>query len=75
MRAEAAPIVTATARQHRIVNGGGAGGVPLAPKLGDGPGRDGRVRAPLADRHATHVWKPLLHEVLRERLEPRVKLH
>ncbi|PNS09469.1 NAD(P)/FAD-dependent oxidoreductase [Solilutibacter silvestris] len=52
---------------HRIiVVGGGAGGLELATRLGDRYGR--RRRSPLAsitlvDRYASHLWKPLLHEV------------
>jgi NADH dehydrogenase len=49
---------------HRVVIvGGGAGGLPLATRLGDRYGRNGPVRVTLVDRNATHVWKPLLHEV------------
>lgn len=49
---------------HRVVIvGGGAGGLPLATRLGDHYGRNGPVRVTLVDRNATHVWKPLLHEV------------
>jgi NADH dehydrogenase len=48
---------------HRIVIvGGGAGGLELATRLGDGLGRRGRVRVTLVDRSRTHLWKPLLHE-------------
>ena len=49
---------------HRVVIiGGGAGGLPLAARLGDRHGRGDRVRVTLVDQFATHVWKPLLHEV------------
>jgi len=49
---------------HRIVIvGGGAGGLELATRLGDGIGRRGRARVTLVDRSRTHLWKPLLHEV------------
>jgi NADH dehydrogenase len=48
---------------HRIVIvGGGAGGLELATRLGDGLGRRGRARVTLVDRSRTHLWKPLLHE-------------
>ena len=53
-----------TPRPHRIVIvGGGAGGLPLATKLGDRYGRRGAVAVTLVDQYATHLWKPLLHEV------------
>jgi len=32
-------------------------------KLGDRYGRRGDVAVTLVDQHATHLWKPLLHEV------------
>jgi NADH:quinone reductase (non-electrogenic) len=52
------------AAPHRIVVvGGGAGGLELATKLGDGVGRDGRARVTLVDRSRTHIWKPLLHSI------------
>ena len=61
---------TGPATSHRIVVvGGGAGGLPLATKLGDRYGRDGRVQVTLVDRNATHVWKPLLHEVAAGRMD------
>ena len=48
---------------HRIVIvGGGAGGIELATRLGDGLGRRGRAAVTLVDRSRTHLWKPLLHE-------------
>jgi NADH dehydrogenase len=56
--------------QHRIVIvGGGAGGLPLAARLGDRYGRNGQVLVTLVDRHSTHVWKPLLHEVAAGRMD------
>jgi len=45
-----------------VVVGGGAGGVELATRLGDGLGRKGRAQVTLVDRSRTHLWKPLLHE-------------
>ncbi|CAD6516051.1 NAD(P)/FAD-dependent oxidoreductase [Paraburkholderia metrosideri] len=49
---------------HRIVIvGGGAGGLELATRLGNRLGRSNRVHVTLVDKSATHVWKPLLHEV------------
>jgi len=55
---------------HRIVIvGGGAGGLPLATHLGDRYGKGGEVQVTLVDRNATHVWKPLLHEVAAGRMD------
>ncbi|HEX8417421.1 MAG TPA: NAD(P)/FAD-dependent oxidoreductase [Methylobacterium sp.] len=49
---------------HRIVVvGGGAAGLQLATKLGDGLGRRKTAHVTLVDRARTHIWKPLLHEV------------
>jgi NADH dehydrogenase len=49
---------------HRIVIvGGGAGGLELATRLGDALQETGKARVVLVDREATHLWKPLLHEV------------
>lgn len=65
----AAPKLT----PHRIVIvGGGAGGLPLAARLGDKLGRRGRAEITLVDRYATHLWKPLLHEVAAGRLDADV---
>jgi NADH dehydrogenase len=51
-------------RLHRIVVvGGGAGGLELAAHLGDDLGREGKAEILLVDAQATHLWKPLLHEV------------
>lgn len=59
--------------RHRIVVvGGGAGGLPLAARLGDKLGRRGRAEITLVDRYATHLWKPLLHEVAAGRLDADV---
>jgi NADH dehydrogenase len=58
---------------HRIVIvGGGAGGLPLAARLGDKLGRRGRAEITLVDRYATHLWKPLLHEVAAGRMDADV---
>ncbi|MCY9844673.1 NAD(P)/FAD-dependent oxidoreductase [Vibrio caribbeanicus] len=46
-----------------IVVGGGAGGLELVTKLGRTLGRKGRAEVTLVDRKASHLWKPLLHEV------------
>ncbi|WP_051534413.1 NAD(P)/FAD-dependent oxidoreductase [Deefgea rivuli] len=49
---------------HRIVVvGGGAGGLELATKLGRTLGAAKRAKVILVDGSATHIWKPLLHEV------------
>jgi NADH dehydrogenase len=56
---------------HRVVVvGGGAGGLELVTRLGDGLGRRGRVEATLVERDRVHVWKPLLHEVAAGSLDP-----
>jgi NADH dehydrogenase len=58
---------------HRIVIvGGGAGGLPLAARLGDKLGRPGRAEITLVDRNDTHLWKPLLHEVAAGRMDADV---
>ena len=57
-------MATTGSAAHRVVIvGGGAGGLPLASRLGDKLARRGRVHVTLVDRYATHLWKPLLHEV------------
>jgi NADH dehydrogenase len=49
---------------HRIVVvGGGAAGLELATRLGNGVGKRRRAEVILIDRFPTHFWKPLLHEV------------
>ena len=48
---------------HIVIVGGGAGGLVLATKLGDGLGKRKLARITLIDTSLTHVWKPLLHEV------------
>ena len=63
-------VAPAAAGPHRIVIvGGGAGGLPLATALGDTLGRRGKAAVTLVDRAATHVWKPLLHEVAAGRMD------
>lgn len=54
---------TLTAPHHIVVVGGGAGGLELVTRLGDQLGQLGKARVTLVDREATHLWKPLLHEV------------
>jgi NADH:quinone reductase (non-electrogenic) len=55
---------------HRVVVvGGGAGGLPLATRLGERFGRRGRADITLVDQNATHLWKPLLHEVAAGRMD------
>jgi len=46
-----------------IVVGGGAGGLELATKLGNKLGKKNKAEVTLVDRKASHLWKPLLHEV------------
>ena len=61
------------AHPHRVVIvGGGAAGLPLATKLGDTLGRHGRATITLIDHNASHLWKPLLHEVAAGRLDADV---
>ncbi|MCK0512618.1 NAD(P)/FAD-dependent oxidoreductase [Aromatoleum buckelii] len=58
------PGACADTTSHRIVIvGGGAGGLELAARLGDGVGRRGEAEVVLVDPMPTHLWKPLLHEV------------
>jgi len=45
-----------------VVVGGGAGGLELVRRLGAKLGRDS-FDIILVERNATHIWKPLLHEV------------
>jgi NADH dehydrogenase len=45
-----------------VVVGGGAGGLELVARLGGHLSRDD-FDIILVDRNATHIWKPLLHEV------------
>lgn len=46
-----------------VIVGGGAGGSELATYLGHKLGKKQRAKIILIDRNATHLWKPLLHEV------------
>ena len=46
-----------------VVVGGGAGGLELATKLGRTLGKKNKATITLVDRKASHLWKPLLHEV------------
>ncbi|MEG9499231.1 NAD(P)/FAD-dependent oxidoreductase [Mannheimia indoligenes] len=46
-----------------VIVGGGAGGLELATYLGHKLGRKQKAKVILIDRNATHLWKPLLHEV------------
>ncbi|MFW5451701.1 MAG: NAD(P)/FAD-dependent oxidoreductase [Methylophagaceae bacterium] len=46
-----------------VVVGGGAGGLELVTLLGRKLGKKGKAEVTLIDSTATHIWKPLLHEV------------
>jgi NADH dehydrogenase len=46
-----------------VVVGGGAGGLELVADLGRKLGRKRKADIVLVDRNASHIWKPLLHEV------------
>ncbi len=46
-----------------VIVGGGAGGMELVTRLGDKLGARGQAQVVLVDQSATHLWKPLLHEV------------
>lgn len=50
-------------KPHIVIVGGGAGGLELAVRLGDTLGKKEQARISLVDKHLTHIWKPLLHEV------------
>ena len=60
------------ARHRIVIVGGGAGGLPLAVRLGDKLGQKRRAEITLVDRYATHLWKPLLHEVAAGRMDADV---
>ncbi|MBS9404403.1 NAD(P)/FAD-dependent oxidoreductase [Halomonas sp. TRM85114] len=55
-----------------VVVGGGAGGLELATRLGHKLGKRKRAEIVLVDRSATHIWKPLLHEVATGALDSRL---
>ncbi len=46
-----------------VIVGGGAAGLELATRLGRTLGAQHKARVILVDGSATHIWKPLLHEV------------
>ncbi|MCW3480491.1 NAD(P)/FAD-dependent oxidoreductase [Neisseriaceae bacterium JH1-16] len=46
-----------------VIVGGGAGGLELATRLGRKLGASHQAQVVLVDGAATHIWKPLLHEV------------
>ena len=46
-----------------VVVGGGAGGLELVTRLGRRLGKRNKAKITLIDRAATHVWKPLYHEL------------
>ncbi|MDF0605816.1 NAD(P)/FAD-dependent oxidoreductase [Neisseriaceae bacterium TC5R-5] len=46
-----------------VIVGGGAGGLELATRLGRTLGAKHLAHIVLVDGSATHIWKPLLHEV------------
>jgi len=65
--------INAVAQPHRVVIvGGGAAGLPLATRLGDTLGRRGQIAVTLVDHCASHLWKPLLHEVAAGRVDADV---
>jgi len=56
---------------HRIVVvGGGAAGLELVTRLGDGLGKRGLAGIALIERNRTHLWKPLLHSVAAGSMDP-----
>lgn len=55
---------------HIIIVGGGAGGLELATKLGNGLGKSNKAEITLIDSTRTHVWKPLLHEIAAGSMDP-----
>lgn len=48
-------------KKNIVVVGGGAGGLELVTYLGNKLHKQAKIT--LVDRNATHLWKPLLHEV------------
>ena len=69
MRGTTLTIASGTTAHRVVVVGGGAGGLPLATRLGERFGRRGRADITLVDQNATHLWKPLLHEVAAGRMD------
>ena len=67
-----ATMTAATAAHRIVIVGGGAGGLPLAARLGDRYGKGGVATITLVDHYATHVWKPLLHEIAAGRMDAAV---
>ena len=55
-----------------VIVGGGAGGLELATLLGNKLGRSEQHEIVLIDRNATHLWKPLLHEVAAGSLDAEI---
>ena len=50
-------------KESIVVVGGGAGGLELVVKLARKLRRDKSTEVVLIDKNATHIWKPLFHEV------------
>ena len=50
-------------KQRIVVVGGGAGGLELVVRLARKLRRQDDVEVVLVDRHPSHIWKPLFHEV------------
>lgn len=50
-------------RPRIVIVGGGAGGLPLATRLGRRLGRRNRALISLVDSNMSHIWKPRFHEV------------
>jgi NADH:ubiquinone reductase (H+-translocating) len=48
---------------HIVIVGGGAGGLELTARLAQSLGKHQQAKITLVDATATHLWKPLLHEV------------
>lgn len=46
-----------------VVVGGGAGGLELVSRIGKKLGKRKKAQITLVDRSATHIWKPLYHEL------------
>jgi NADH dehydrogenase len=49
--------------ENIVIVGGGAGGLALATQLGNKFKRSKTTQIILVDKHPSHIWKPLLHEV------------